>query len=94
MEVPDPNSLMQIFDNISYAKGSCICRMLHNYLDGPDFTKSLKRYLTVHGNSNAKTDDLLSIMDEEFQNSSAAFADRFGHESEHLSVSQFIKPWI
>ena len=30
--VPDPESLMTIFDTISYAKGSCICGMLHAYI--------------------------------------------------------------
>ena len=74
---------MEIFDTISYAKGSVIVRMLHSYL-GPDlFTSSLKTYLTRHGWSNAKTPDLLSIMDEEFN-----------AQEGQLSVSDFIMPWI
>ncbi len=48
IEVPDPNKLMDIFDTISYAKGSVICRMLHNYLGDADFTKCLRNYLTRH----------------------------------------------
>ena len=66
VEVPDPNQLMDIFDKISYEKGSLICRMLHNYLGDATFTACLKRYLTQYGSANAKTDDLLAIMDEEF----------------------------
>jgi aminopeptidase N len=41
VDVPDPNSLMEIFDTISYAKGSAICRMLHNYLGDSAFKRSL-----------------------------------------------------
>ena len=66
VEVPSPDRLMDIFDTISYEKGSAICRMLHNYLGEAAFAASLKRYLTRYANSNAKTDDLLAVMDEEF----------------------------
>ena len=61
--VPDPESLMDIFDTISYAKGSVICRMLHNYLGKDAFTASLKKYLTIHASGSARTADLLGYMD-------------------------------
>ena len=64
VEVPDPNQLMDIFDMISYEKGGCVVRMLHNYLGAEAFTASLKKYFTKHAYSNTKTDDLLAIMDE------------------------------
>ena len=36
VEVPDPDDLMDIFDTISYAKGSQICRMLNSYVGDDD----------------------------------------------------------
>ena len=92
VEVPDPNQLMNIFDTISYAKGSVICRMLHNYLGDESWKQSLRGYLTKHANANAKTPDLLTIMDEEFAKQSGS--ERFLHGSEQLTVSEFITPWI
>jgi len=83
---------MDIFDTISYAKGSVICRMLHSYLGETAFTECLRRYLTVFGGANAKTDDLLAIMDQEF--GASILRARFTAQSEHVSVSAFIKPWI
>ena len=73
---------MDIFDTLTYAKGSVICRMLHNYLGDAAFTRSLKKYLTRHGNGNTKTADLLDIMDEEFDP-----VERFIPTSEQLTVS-------
>ena len=57
--MPDPDRLMDIFDMISYEKGSLVVRMLHNYVGDEVFSNSLKRYFTNFGNKNAKTDDLL-----------------------------------
>ena len=85
VEVPDPNRLMDIFDMISYEKGSLVCRMIHNYVGAETFSTSLKRYFTRFGNKNAKTDDLLAIMDEEF--AKVDQTSRFLAESEKLSVS-------
>ena len=43
VEVPGPNELMQIFDEISYAKGSAICRMINGIIgDEEVFQGALK----------------------------------------------------
>ncbi|TNV80514.1 hypothetical protein FGO68_gene1302 [Halteria grandinella] len=44
--VPEPDQLQSIFDTISYAKGSAICRMLYTYIgDDALFFKCLKAYM-------------------------------------------------
>ena len=85
--MPDPNDLMEIFDTISYAKGSCICRMLHNYVGQEAFTAGLKIYLTRHASANATTDDLLAAMDEVIQSMDSSFYYKFTHESEQLTTA-------
>lgn len=44
VEVPKADDLMSVFDTISYAKGSVICRMLADYVDC-DFKTILKNYM-------------------------------------------------
>jgi puromycin-sensitive aminopeptidase len=58
VEVEDPRSLDEIFDAISYAKGSSIINMLHHYLGAENFRKGLHDYLTAHSYANAVTHDL------------------------------------
>jgi len=53
-----PDEIRQIFDTITYQKGSCMVQMLHNYLGKENFRKGLQRYLTVYGYKNADQDDL------------------------------------
>ena len=65
VNVPDPDSLMKIFDNISYAKGSVICRMISNYIGDPELFKAcLTKYMHTFKFKCARTEDLLDIMDE------------------------------
>lgn len=62
--VPDPDNLQRYFDNISYAKGSVICRML-SFLVGEDvFKEGLKLYMKRHAFGNTTTFDLLRAIDE------------------------------
>lgn len=44
LEVPSAEKLMDIFDTITYAKGSILCRMLANFT-GDTFTQCLKTYM-------------------------------------------------
>ena len=91
VKVPDPDSLMQIFDNISYAKGSVICRMLAHYIEDAELFKAcLTKYMHTFRYKCAKTEDLLAIMDEV----TSERLDKFDDQSEKISVSQFIMPWI
>ena len=53
-----PNEIREIFDTITYLKGSCTVQMLHHYLGKKDFRLGLQRYLKTYAYSNADQDDL------------------------------------
>ena len=80
IEVPVRNALEvdQIFDAISYLKGSSVIRMLSNHLGQEIFLKGVGDYLKLHAYGNAKTDDLWAAL------SSASGQD----------VKGFMDPWI
>uniref|UniRef100_A0A336LHN3 Aminopeptidase n=1 Tax=Culicoides sonorensis TaxID=179676 RepID=A0A336LHN3_CULSO len=58
VEVNHPDEIDEIFDEISYNKGACIIRMLHNYIGDADFRKGMHLYLNRHQYGNTKTEDL------------------------------------
>ena len=80
IEVPvrDAIEVDQIFDAISYLKGSSIIRMLVNYLGLDVFLKGVSAYLKKHSYGNATTNDLW-----------AALSDAAGKD-----VTTFMDPWI
>lgn len=80
IEVPVRNALEvdQIFDHISYLKGSSVIRMLASSLGVETFLKGVSDYLKAHTYSNAKTDDLW-----------AALSKASGQD-----VNAFMDPWI
>lgn len=66
------NEIIQLFDHISYLKGSAIIRMLSSYLGEDVFFRGVSRYLQTHQYGNARTSDLwraLSAASEEDINS-------------------------
>ncbi|KAI5286051.1 hypothetical protein KEM54_000098 [Ascosphaera aggregata] len=60
IEVPVKNALEvdQIFDKISYLKGSSVIRMLAQHLGRRTFLQGVSNYLKEHAYGNAKTSDL------------------------------------
>ena len=80
IEVPVRNALEvdQIFDAISYLKGSSVIRMLAAHLGVETFLKGVSDYLKAHTYGNAKTNDLWSAL------SKASGQD----------VTAFMDPWI
>ncbi|KAF2397077.1 aminopeptidase [Trichodelitschia bisporula] len=80
IEVPVRNALEvdQIFDHISYLKGSSVIRMLSAHLGTETFLLGVSNYLKAHKYSNATTNDLWSAL------SSASGQD----------VNAFMDPWI
>lgn len=54
----------QIFDSISYAKGSSILRMVSKYLGEDVFIKGVRAYLAKHAFSNTQTTDLWAALSE------------------------------
>ena len=66
VEVPvkNPNQIREVFDAISYSKGSVVNRMLDHYLGGESFRAGLHHYLSRHAFGNATTDDLWKALEE------------------------------
>ncbi|CAG8794015.1 13973_t:CDS:10, partial [Dentiscutata erythropus] len=67
IEVPvnDPSEISQIFDAISYYKGSSVILMLSNYLGENVFLAGVRRYLKKHEYGNASTNDLWDSLAQE-----------------------------
>ncbi|KAI5797320.1 peptidase family M1-domain-containing protein [Pyronema domesticum] len=80
IEVPVKNALEidQIFDHISYLKGSGTIRMLSDYLGVETFLNGVANYLKKHAYGNATTDDLWAALSEESK----------------IDVGAFMGPWI
>jgi aminopeptidase N len=62
IEVPvrDGLDVDQVFDAISYLKGSSTIRMLATHLGQETFLKGVSNYLKAHAYGNATTNDLVS----------------------------------
>ncbi|MDR3642986.1 MAG: M1 family metallopeptidase [Candidatus Doudnabacteria bacterium] len=58
VEVGHPDEIGEIFDEISYSKGSSVIRMLAGYLGEKNFRDGLRYYLKKHAYQNASTTDL------------------------------------
>ena len=61
--VGHPSEINEIFDSISYCKGSAIIRMLNSYMGSADFVKGLQLYLKKYQYRNAQTNDLWQELD-------------------------------
>ncbi|ROT40104.1 aminopeptidase [Sodiomyces alkalinus F11] len=66
IEVPvsRPEDINQIFDSISYAKGSCVVHMLSDFLGEEVFMDGVRKYLQRHMYRNASTNDLWLALSE------------------------------
>ncbi len=58
VEVHHPEEISEIFDAVSYAKGSVVIRMLAEYLGEKTFRDGLRYYLKKHSFKNASTGQL------------------------------------
>ncbi|MDO8522895.1 MAG: M1 family metallopeptidase [bacterium] len=63
IDVQNPYEIREIFDEITYAKGSVVNRMCEQYL-GEDFWKGLRIYLNRFSYKNADTVDLWQALEE------------------------------
>lgn len=66
IEVPvhRAEDINQIFDNISYAKGSAVLRMVSKYLGEDVFIDGIRRYIKKHAWGNTQTSDLWAALSE------------------------------
>ncbi|XP_066327170.1 aminopeptidase M1-B-like isoform X2 [Miscanthus floridulus] len=65
VEVNHASEIDAIFDSISYDKGASVIRMLQSYLGAERFQKALASYIKKYAYSNAKTEDLWAVLEEE-----------------------------
>ncbi|KAH7653497.1 Peptidase M1 alanine aminopeptidase/leukotriene A4 hydrolase protein [Dioscorea alata] len=65
VDVAHARAVDEIFDAISYKKGSSIIRMLEAYLGCAIFQKSLAAYIKRYACKNAKTDELWEVLSAE-----------------------------
>ncbi|CAB3258598.1 unnamed protein product [Arctia plantaginis] len=56
--IDDPKRISEIFDEISYRKGSALIRMMTMFLGDDVFRRAIKNYLVKYSYSNAEQDDL------------------------------------
>ncbi|KAF7536775.1 hypothetical protein G7Z17_g12983 [Cylindrodendrum hubeiense] len=66
IEVPvkRADEINQIFDAISYEKGSCVLRMISIHLGEDVFLEGIRRYLNKHAYGNTQTTDLWAALSE------------------------------
>eukprot|EP01135_Chromosphaera_perkinsii_P006364 Nk52_evm93s485 gene=Nk52_evmTU93s485 len=62
--VKKSSEVNEIFDTISYCKGSCVIRQLVDFLGAEDFRKGIQMYLKKHQYGNAITTDLWNSLGE------------------------------
>ena len=54
----------EIFDAISYSKGSCVLRMISKYLGEQTFMEGIRQYLKKHAYGNTQTGDLWAALED------------------------------
>ncbi|KAK0363073.1 Aminopeptidase 2 mitochondrial [Friedmanniomyces endolithicus] len=66
IEVPvkRADEINQIFDAISYSKGSCVIRMISKHLGEDIFMEGIRRYLKNHAYGNTQTGDLWAALSD------------------------------
>lgn len=66
IEVPvkRADEINQIFDAISYSKGSCVLRMVSKHLGEETFMEGIRRYLKKHAYGNTQTGDLWAALSD------------------------------
>ncbi|CAA3003859.1 aminopeptidase M1 [Olea europaea subsp. europaea] len=65
VDINHAREIDEIFDAISYRKGASVIQMLQSYLGPECFQRALASYIKRYACSNAKTEDLWSVLQEE-----------------------------
>lgn len=85
VQIENPATIFQIFDAISYRKGSSILRMMHRFLGEESFRIGVHNYLKQHAYGNAEQDNLWQSLTEE--------AHRQKTLPDTISVKQIMDKW-
>ncbi|KAK4881205.1 hypothetical protein RN001_004524 [Aquatica leii] len=83
--VQDPKQIGEIFDIISYKKGSFLLRMLIHFLGEETFKKGITRYLNKHAFNNAQQDDLWAALTKQ--------AHMDGSLYDQMTVKEIMDTW-
>ncbi|KAI4460101.1 protease m1 zinc metalloprotease [Holotrichia oblita] len=83
--IGDPKEIEEIFDPISYKKGSSVLHMMSKFLGSETLRKAVSNYLKIHKYSNADKDDLFESITEE--------AHRVGALPSNLTVKTIMDTW-
>jgi len=96
VEVKDPGEISEIFDAISYSKGSSIIRMLAAFLGDDAFRRGLHLYLERHQFGNATTEDLWQALGESSGQPVKEIMDTWTKQGGYpvLSVEGEGSPWV
>ncbi|KAL8203602.1 UNVERIFIED_CONTAM: Endoplasmic reticulum aminopeptidase 1, partial [Gekko kuhli] len=62
--VEDPTQILEMFDEVSYDKGSCILNMLRDYLGSKVFEAGIVKYLQRFSYQNTQSEDLWNSLSE------------------------------
>ncbi|XP_023173795.2 aminopeptidase N [Drosophila hydei] len=68
-EVGNPQEIFELFDRISYAKGSTVIRMMSHFLTDTVFRRGLSKYLSEMAYKSATQDDLWRFLTDEAKTS-------------------------
>lgn len=67
--IEDPRNISNIFDTISYAKGSSILRMFSECIGVEEFVDGISLYLSKHAYKNTTSQDLWNIFNKKYKES-------------------------
>ncbi len=62
--VASPEEANEMFDALTYGKGSAVLRMLEQYLGEETFRDGVSRYLQAHAHGNTEADDLWAALEQ------------------------------
>lgn len=91
VDINHASEIDEIFDAISYRKGASLIRMLQTYLGAECFQRSLASYIKRFACSNAKTEDLWTVLEEESGEPVKTLMDSWTKQKGYPVVSVILK---
>ncbi|XP_006081262.1 endoplasmic reticulum aminopeptidase 1 isoform X1 [Myotis lucifugus] len=85
--VENPAQIREMFDEVSYDKGSCILNMLRDYLSADTFKRGIVHYLQTYSYKNTKNEDLWNSMASICPTDSTERMEGFCSRGQHSSSS-------
>lgn len=86
-DVENPAQIREMFDDVSYDKGSCILNMLRDYLSADTFKRGIIHYLQTYSYKNTKNEDLWNSMASICPTDSTQRMEGFCSRGQHSSSS-------